>query len=156
MTAIDYALILSRIVASSSRIKSLLLPHYGEQFSVSVGSEQDRANFQALAPYAFFHPLEEEARPDRSLFSVRMELGLCHENVVTLGGVPVLAAYRTLSALVPLALSQIADHLPGMVDSPARLENYRVGYEQASYPLVQAFVDIEIVQPTTVGHRRVI
>lgn len=156
MTAIDYAILLARIIRSSSRIKAQLMPAYGENFTVAVGTEQDRTDFQAASPYAFFFPLDEEAKPERIQYSVRMEIGLCSERVGENGGVPVLETYQSLAEIVPTALLHIAEHLPGVTEPPAHLASYRTSYEQETFPLVKAVVDIEINQPTTVGNRSVI
>lgn len=156
MTAIDYAILLARIVKASSRIKALLIPRYGENFTVSVGSEQDRTNFQQAAPYAFFYPVDEDATPESTTYAVRMELGLVGEAMTEAAGVPMLACYQDLNVLVPASLRQIAEHLPGMTDATVHLRSYRSAYDQEAFPLVKAVVDIEITELTPVGRRSVI
>ena len=156
MTAIDYAVLLARIVRASNRIKALLLPRYGEKFTVGVGTEQDRVDFQRSAPYALFFPMDEDASPERTSYTVRMEIGICDEALSELGGVPVISCYEYFSSLVPLSLRQIAEQLPGMVEETVHLQNYRAVYDQEAFPLVKAIVDIEITELTPVGRRSVI
>ena len=152
MNALEYADNLARCIKSSSRVELILRREYEKSVTAFIGTAQDRQDWQAATPYAGVTAQSFQESTDRVSSEISLEIGLYDERVTTEGGIGRLAAYTVLAELVPAIQRDFKEKVLNAIgSSTVYLEESRVEYSQAEFPLVTATLTFEIVEPIPVG-----
>lgn len=150
MNALDYAEALARVIKSSSRVELILRREYEKSITAFVGTAQDRQDWQAATPYAGVTAFSSRERSNLIASEVTLELGLYDESVTRENGIPRLHAYDVLKELIPAIVRDLKDQVLSLATT-AYLDEMRVEFSQADFPLVTATVTFDIEETIPVG-----